>query len=93
MDALYWFSLRYFLIVITLEKHFLLFSHSLCMWIISFKGRCMALVQAATDLPEQGAVDDRDTFLHGVRDLLSIYSSKRSRERHISFLEEKRIPC
>ncbi|XP_042037545.1 AUGMIN subunit 3-like [Salvia splendens] len=38
-------------------------------------GRCMALVQAASDLPEQGAVDDRDTFLHGVRDLLSIYSN------------------
>ncbi|KAK4419717.1 AUGMIN subunit [Sesamum alatum] len=38
-------------------------------------GRCMALVQAASDVPEQGAVDDRDTFLHGVRDLLSIYSN------------------
>lgn len=38
----------------------------------------MALYQAASDLPEQGAVDDRDTFLHGVRDLLSIYSSKLS---------------
>lgn len=34
------------------------------------------MVQAASDVPEQGAVDDRDTFLHGVRDLLSIYSSK-----------------
>lgn len=38
----------------------------------------MALAQAASDLPEQGAVDDRDIFLHGVRDLLSIYSSKTS---------------
>ncbi|KAM7496282.1 hypothetical protein LguiA_020696 [Lonicera macranthoides] len=38
-------------------------------------GRCMALIQAASDVQEQGAVDDRDTFLHGVRDLLSIYSN------------------
>ncbi|CAA3004606.1 AUGMIN subunit 3 isoform X1 [Olea europaea subsp. europaea] len=38
-------------------------------------GHCIALVQAASDVPEQGAVDDRDTFLHGVRDLLSIYSN------------------
>lgn len=41
----------------------------------SLQGRCMALIQAASDVQEQGAVDDRDTFLHGVRDLLSIYSS------------------
>ncbi|OMP12342.1 HAUS augmin-like complex subunit 3 [Corchorus olitorius] len=33
-------------------------------------GRCLALIQAASDIQEQGAVDDRDTFLHGVRDLL-----------------------
>ncbi|XP_059626268.1 AUGMIN subunit 3 isoform X2 [Cornus florida] len=42
------------------------------------KGRvshCLALNQAASDVHEQGAVDDRDTFLHGVRDLLSIYSN------------------
>ncbi|CAI9770667.1 unnamed protein product [Fraxinus pennsylvanica] len=38
-------------------------------------GHCIALVQAASDVPEQGAVDDRDIFLHGVRDLLSIYSN------------------
>ncbi|KAK1354017.1 AUGMIN subunit 3 [Heracleum sosnowskyi] len=38
-------------------------------------GRCMALIQAASDVQEQGAVDDRDTFLHGVRDLLSIHSN------------------
>ncbi|XAR60900.1 hypothetical protein NMG60_11034441 [Bertholletia excelsa] len=38
-------------------------------------GRCLALIQAASDVQEQGAVDDRDTFLHGVRDLLSIYSN------------------
>ncbi|KAL3531048.1 hypothetical protein ACH5RR_010370 [Cinchona calisaya] len=38
-------------------------------------GRCMALIQASSDVQEQGAVDDRDTFLHGVRDLLSIYSN------------------
>lgn len=38
-------------------------------------GRCVALIQAASDVQEQGAVDDRDTFLHGVRDLLSIHSN------------------
>lgn len=38
-------------------------------------GRCQALTQAASDVQEQGAVDDRDNFLHGVRDLLSIYSN------------------
>ncbi|KDO61143.1 hypothetical protein CISIN_1g0071262mg, partial [Citrus sinensis] len=34
-------------------------------------GRCLALIEAASDVQEQGAVDDRDTFLHGVRDLLN----------------------
>lgn len=38
-------------------------------------GRCLSLIQAASELHEQGAVDDRDTFLHGVRDLLSIHSN------------------
>ncbi|GFZ13353.1 HAUS augmin-like complex subunit [Actinidia rufa] len=38
-------------------------------------GHCIALVQAVSDVQEQGAVDDRDTFLHGVRDLLSIHSN------------------
>ncbi|KAJ8559400.1 hypothetical protein K7X08_003458 [Anisodus acutangulus] len=38
-------------------------------------GRCMALIQASSDVQEQGAVDDRDTFLHGIRDLLSLYSN------------------
>ncbi|RVW88682.1 AUGMIN subunit 3 [Vitis vinifera] len=38
-------------------------------------GRCLALIQSASDVQEQGAVDDRDTFLHGVRDLLSIHSN------------------
>ncbi|KAF2284608.1 hypothetical protein GH714_027550 [Hevea brasiliensis] len=38
-------------------------------------GRCLALTQAASDIQEQGAVDDRDTLLHGVRDLLSIHSN------------------
>ncbi|EPS59876.1 hypothetical protein M569_14930, partial [Genlisea aurea] len=33
-----------------------------------------ALVRAASDLHEQGAVDDRDSFLHGIRDILSVYS-------------------
>lgn len=34
------------------------------------------MVQAASEVQEHGAVDDRDTFLHGVRDLLSIHSSR-----------------
>ncbi|XP_074286182.1 AUGMIN subunit 3-like [Silene latifolia] len=38
-------------------------------------GHCLALIQSASDIQEQGAVDDRDNFLHGVRDLLSIYSN------------------
>lgn len=38
-------------------------------------GRCLALTQAASDIQEQGAVDDRDTLLHGIRDLLSIHSN------------------
>ncbi|GAB2282405.1 AUGMIN subunit 3 [Dionaea muscipula] len=38
-------------------------------------GCCLALIQAPSDDQEQGAVDDRDTFLHGIRDLLSIYSN------------------
>ncbi|PIA40912.1 hypothetical protein AQUCO_02400169v1 [Aquilegia coerulea] len=38
-------------------------------------GRCLSLIRAASEVHEQGAVDDRDTFLHGVRDLLSIHSN------------------
>ncbi|KAK4749061.1 hypothetical protein SAY87_026510 [Trapa incisa] len=38
-------------------------------------GHCLALIQAASEVQEQGAVDDRDTFLHGVRDLLNIHSN------------------
>ncbi|KAH9608057.1 hypothetical protein KSS87_003541 [Heliosperma pusillum] len=34
-------------------------------------GHCLALIQSASDIQEQGAVDDRDNFLHGVRDLLN----------------------
>ncbi|KAL8213967.1 hypothetical protein R6Q57_003416 [Mikania cordata] len=41
-------------------------------------GHCLAFIQAASDVQEQGAVDDRDTFLHGVRDLLSIHSNAQS---------------
>ncbi|KAH9794143.1 AUGMIN subunit 3 [Citrus sinensis] len=33
------------------------------------------ILQAAAGKQEQGAVDDQDTFLHGVRDLLSSHSS------------------
>lgn len=35
------------------------------------QGRFLALIEAAADIQEQGAIDDRDTCLHGVRDLLS----------------------
>ncbi|CAL1361707.1 unnamed protein product [Linum trigynum] len=38
-------------------------------------GRYLALIQAASDVQEQGAVDDRDALLHGIRDLLSIHSN------------------
>ncbi|CAN1141079.1 AUGMIN subunit 3 [Linum perenne] len=38
-------------------------------------GRYLALIQAASDIQEQGAVDDRDALLHGIRDLLSIHSN------------------
>lgn len=44
---------------------------------ILLQGRCLGLIEAASDVQEQGAVDDRDTFLHGVRDLLSIHSSNK----------------
>lgn len=37
--------------------------------------RCSALIQAGAEVQEQGAVDDRDTFLHRVRDLLGIYTN------------------
>ncbi|URE04909.1 HAUS augmin-like complex subunit 3 [Musa troglodytarum] len=41
-------------------------------------GHCLSLIQAASEVHEQGAVDDRDTFLHSVRDLLSIHSNSQS---------------
>lgn len=41
-------------------------------------GHCLSLTQAASDEQEQGAVDDRDTLLHGIRDLLSIYSNSQA---------------
>ncbi|KMT10079.1 hypothetical protein BVRB_5g118420 [Beta vulgaris subsp. vulgaris] len=48
-------------------------------------GRCLALTQAVSEVQEQGAVDDRDNFLHGVRDLLSIYSNAQaSVSRYVS---------
>ncbi|EXC14791.1 hypothetical protein L484_009445 [Morus notabilis] len=37
--------------------------------------RCLALIQASSDVQEQGGVDDQDHFLHGVRDLLSLHSN------------------
>ncbi|KAF6157832.1 hypothetical protein GIB67_003732 [Kingdonia uniflora] len=40
--------------------------------------RCLSLIQAASEGHGQGAVDDRDTLMHSVRDLLSIYSNAQS---------------
>ncbi|XP_024356885.1 AUGMIN subunit 3 isoform X2 [Physcomitrium patens] len=36
--------------------------------------RCVGLALAATEAQEHGGVDDRDTFLHRVRDLLNIHT-------------------
>ncbi|KAJ7516089.1 hypothetical protein O6H91_22G042600 [Diphasiastrum complanatum] len=36
--------------------------------------RCLALSQVESEVREQGAIDDRDVFLHRVRDLLNIYN-------------------
>ncbi|CAN6214798.1 unnamed protein product [Urochloa humidicola] len=38
-------------------------------------GHCNSLIQAASEVREQGAIDDRDSFLHAVRDLLCIHSN------------------
>ncbi|WVZ82231.1 hypothetical protein U9M48_029517 [Paspalum notatum var. saurae] len=38
-------------------------------------GHYNSLIQAASEVREQGAIDDRDTFLHAVRDLLCIHSN------------------
>ncbi|KAF0901976.1 hypothetical protein E2562_011806 [Oryza meyeriana var. granulata] len=38
-------------------------------------GHYTSLIQAATEVREQGAIDDRDTFLHAVRDLLCVHSN------------------
>ncbi|KAI4332650.1 hypothetical protein L6164_017542 [Bauhinia variegata] len=37
--------------------------------------RCMVLIQAASDVQEQGGVHDSDHFLHAIRDLLKLYSN------------------
>lgn len=37
--------------------------------------RCLSLIQAGSEPHEQGAVDDRDTLLHRIRDLLSIHAN------------------
>ncbi|KAG9446559.1 hypothetical protein H6P81_012687 [Aristolochia fimbriata] len=37
--------------------------------------RCLSLIQSASEIHEQGAVDDRDTFLHSVRDLLGSHTN------------------
>uniref|UniRef100_A0A0E0L8S2 HAUS augmin-like complex subunit 3 N-terminal domain-containing protein n=1 Tax=Oryza punctata TaxID=4537 RepID=A0A0E0L8S2_ORYPU len=39
------------------------------------RGHCTSLIQAATEVREQGAIDDRDTLLHAVRDLLCVHSN------------------
>ncbi|KAJ7518051.1 hypothetical protein O6H91_21G052400 [Diphasiastrum complanatum] len=36
--------------------------------------RCLALSLVGAEVQEQGAIDDRDIFLHRVRDLLNIYN-------------------
>lgn len=41
-------------------------------------GHCNSLIQAASEVREQGAIDDRDTFLHAVRDLLCIHSNSQA---------------
>ncbi|CAD6340000.1 unnamed protein product [Miscanthus lutarioriparius] len=38
-------------------------------------GHYNSLIQASSEVREQGAIDDRDTFLHAVRDLLCIHSN------------------
>jgi len=38
-------------------------------------GHYNSLIQAASEVREQGAIDDRDTFLHAARDLLCIHSN------------------
>ncbi|KAK7407804.1 hypothetical protein VNO78_09902 [Psophocarpus tetragonolobus] len=38
-------------------------------------GCCLALIQAGSDVQEQGGVHDSDHFLHAIRDLLKIYSN------------------
>jgi hypothetical protein len=40
------------------------------------QGHYNSLIQAASEVREQGAIDDHDTFLHAVRDLLRVHSSK-----------------
>ncbi|KAI5059234.1 hypothetical protein GOP47_0025553 [Adiantum capillus-veneris] len=37
--------------------------------------KCLALIQAGAEVQEQGAVDDGDTLLHQVRDLLVIHAN------------------
>ncbi|KAG2604694.1 AUGMIN subunit 3-like [Panicum virgatum] len=38
-------------------------------------GHYNSLIQAASEVREQGAIDDRDTFLHAVRDILCVHSN------------------
>ena len=49
-------------------------------------------MQAASEVHEQGAVDDRDTFLHGVRDLLSIHSSKHAYPLLVIIIKKNAYP-
>ena len=50
------------------------------------QGHYNSLIQAASEVHEQGAIDDRDTFLHAVRDLLCIHSSKKIPLQSVSSL-------
>ncbi|CAI0559730.1 unnamed protein product [Linum tenue] len=50
-------------------------------------GRYLALIQAASDIQEQGAVDDRDALLHDVQAGLSAYVSAPGIVQQISALQ------
>uniref|UniRef100_A0A1D1XJ87 HAUS augmin-like complex subunit 3 n=1 Tax=Anthurium amnicola TaxID=1678845 RepID=A0A1D1XJ87_9ARAE len=77
---------RFLHIACELERKNMLGAHSLLQvieselqsYLTAANGRvehCSSLIQAASEMHEQGAVDDRDMFLHGARDLLSSHSN------------------
>ncbi|KAF6162735.1 hypothetical protein GIB67_029004 [Kingdonia uniflora] len=52
--------------------------------VLGKRSRCLSLIQATSEGHEQGVVDDRDTLMHDVRDLLSIYSSNPTTSYYIT---------